>query len=403
MEGFEPSTPALRKPCSATELHRRSDIYYTSAMPDVNLSSRELVIDNATRRALESCELYVTAVPSGSDAMISSRELVNAALDFQQVPRVPYCVAFTVHARETLLADAHGRQLLEKVDNDMMIAPIIRIEFGGRRDDGTYEDEFGVVWDRRADPDIGIPKPVITPENFAEFKWPDPRAEGRFDALGDSIGQHADKFHCMALDFSLYERCWSLRGMENLLMDFAEQEDFVEALLDRVLQFNLDVIEAGLEACPNLDGVYFGDDFGSQMGLIMGAERWRRVLKPRLAKQYGAVKSADKKVIIHSCGCVQEVFDDLVEIGVNCFNPFQPEVMDVFAIHEQYHGKMAFWGGISTQQLLPYGTVAEVEQQVDKLLEMGRKGGYIIAPAHATPGDAKCENLIAMLENILGQ
>ena len=327
-----------------------------------------------------------------------SRELVYQALAFQEVPRVPYAVGFTIPARQRFCADPTGRELFEQIDNDLHVSPVIRIEYGVRDPDGRYTDEFGVVWDRSADPDIGVSIPSLTPENFDSYPWPDPNAPGRFDRLQAALRQHPDKFQVMAVDFSLYERAWTLRGLTELLLDFIENPGFAEALLDRVLQFNLDVIDAALRLCPQIDAVYFGDDFGSQTGLIMGAQRWRQFLRPRLARQYSAVHQAGKKVLIHSCGRVQEIFDDLADIGVDCFNPFQPEVMDVYAIHRQYHGRLAFWGGISTQQLLPYGTVQQVETEVDKLLALGRSGGYIIAPCHNIQANTPPENIVAMYE-----
>jgi uroporphyrinogen decarboxylase len=268
---------------------------------------------------------------------------------------------------------------------------------------GLYEDEFGLVWDRRVDPDIGIPRSFITPDNLNRVPWPDPQQAGRFDQLRDNIKRYPERFHVLCLDFSLYERAWGLRGLENMYLDMVERPDFTEALLDRVLDFNLKIIEAGLKACPQVDAVHFGDDFGSQTGIPVGAGRWRRLLKPRLARQYQAVKSAGKVVSIHSCGKVDEILDDLKEIGVDLFNPFQPEVMDVPVVFRKYHGRLAFWGGVSTQKLLPYASVEEVEQQIDGLLEMGKNGGYVIAPAHATPGDAKVENMEVMLRKILYQ
>jgi len=335
--------------------------------------------------------------------MISSKDLVYQALSFESVPRIPYGIGFTILAEEKFCSDPDRRELFEKIDNDLIASPVLRVEFGVRGKDGKYTDEFGVVWDRHIDADIGLPQPIVTPENFSEYRFPDPCAEGRFDALIDNVNHYPDKFNLMNLDLFLYERAWSLRGMENLLIDLVANQDFVEALLDKILEFNIAVIRAGLRTCPEIDGVRFGDDFGTQSGMVMGADRWRKVFKPRLARQYQVVKSAGKKVFIHSCGRVQEIFDDLVEIGVDCFNPFQPEVMDVQQIHGRYRGKLAFWGGVSTQHLLPYGTVNEVRQQVDKLLKMGSNGGYIIAPAHDIPPDAKPENIQAMLQAILNQ
>jgi len=334
---------------------------------------------------------------------MTPKEIVYRALAFERVPRVPYAVDFTVPARERLCADREGGRLYRGIANDLLLSPVIRVEWGSCDSAGLYEDEFGLVWDRNLDRDIGIPRSFVTPENIDTVPWPNPKRGGRFDQLRANIKDHPDRFQVMSLDFSLYERSWGLRGLENMYMDLVEQPDFAAALLDKVLDFNLKVIEAGLETCPQIDAVHFGDDFGGQNGIPMGAERWRQLLKPRLARQYGAVRDAGKFVSIHSCGKVDEILDDLVEIGVNLFNPFQPEVTDVPAVFAEYHGRLAFWGGISTQRLLPYATVEEVERQVDTLLEMGKNGGYVIAPAHATPGDARLENMSAMLHRILNQ
>ena len=133
----------------------------------------------------------------------------------------------------------------------------------------------------------------------------------------------------------------------------------------------------------------------------MGPKLWEEFLKPRLARQYGAAKAAGKFVTIHSCGMVQEVFPQLIEIGLDCFNPFQPEVMDPYEMKRLYGDRLSFWGGVSTQKLLPYGTVDEVRAEVRRLIaEVGRDGGYICAPAHGIPGDAKPENIMAMIETV---
>jgi uroporphyrinogen decarboxylase len=98
---------------------------------------------------------------------------------------------------------------------------------------------------------------------------------------------------------------------------------------------------------------------------------------------------------------VQEVFPQLIEIGLDCFNPFQPEVMDVYEMKRLHRDRLSFWGGISTQRLLPYGTPEEVRAEARRMMaEVGKDGGYIIAPAHAIPGDAKPENIMALIEAV---
>ncbi len=88
---------------------------------------------------------------------------------------------------------------------------------------------------------------------------------------------------------------------------------------------------------------------------------------------------------------------------MNCFNPFQPEVMDVDALLPRYRGRLAFHGGLSTQRTLPYGTPEQVVAETRRLLDLGRDGGYIFAPAHAVEGDVPLENMLAMIDTVQSQ
>ena len=130
---------------------------------------------------------------------------------------------------------------------------------------------------------------------------------------------------------------------------------------------------------------------------------WREFIYPVLKRMYGLVRRAGKFVFIHSCGDVDELFDELIEAGVNCFNPFQPEVMDVYDLLRRYRGRLAFHGGLSTQRTLPRGSVEDVKAQTRRLLEAGAEGGYIFSPAHAVEGDVPIENMLAFLDVVKGQ
>ena len=136
----------------------------------------------------------------------------------------------------------------------------------------------------------------------------------------------------------------------------------------------------------------------------MGPDHWRRFIKPRLARMYARVREAGKVVMIHCCGDVKEIFPELIEIGVDIFNPFQPEVMDVYQMKALYGDRITFFGGISIQHTLPYGTTEEVKQEAqERMVRVGKDGGYILAPSHAIPKDVPLENMLALLEAVQNQ
>ena len=111
--------------------------------------------------------------------------------------------------------------------------------------------------------------------------------------------------------------------MQNLLMDFYDHPDFVHNLLETIADYNIAQIQEALKY--EIDAVYFGDDWGQQHGLQMGPRLWRQFIYPVLKRMYAVVHAAGKYVFIHSCGDVDELFDDLIGIGLNCFNPFHPK------------------------------------------------------------------------------
>ena len=327
---------------------------------------------------------------------MTSRQVVRTVLEGGRGPYVPWSFSFTAEAQETLAAHYGGDDLEETLGNHILG---LGSDIGFFEDLGNnrVRDVFGVVWDRSVDRDIGVVAGVTLPEpTLGDLRMPDPLDKRFFQDIPQRIARDGDRFRVFRIGFSLYERAWTLRGMENLLMDFLEHPAFVRELLETIADYNIAQARKAMEY--DIDAVYFGDDWGQQQGLQMGGRLWREFLKPVLARMYAAVREQGRFVMIHSCGDVDELFDDLVELGVNCFNPFQPEVMDVASLLPRYRGRLAFHGGLSTQRTLPYGSPEQVRRETEGLLELGRAGGYILAPAHAVEGDVPLENMLAFIE-----
>ncbi|MBU4200274.1 MAG: hypothetical protein KKG09_00740 [Verrucomicrobia bacterium] len=330
--------------------------------------------------------------------MMNNKERVLRSVRHQQPDKTPYSICFTQKAHRKM-ADYYGDpNFTDKLDNCFAGLDTSPQNAWRETAPDIWEDEFGVQWNRSVDKDIGVVcNCMVTPDTLKDYGFPDPADPSRYAHYASFIEAHPN--HCLEamIGFSLFERAWTLAGMETILMAMADNPAFVHELLDRILDYNLKIID---HACSYpIDVMHFGDDWGQQTGLIMGPRLWREFIKPRIRQMYQRVKAMGKIVFIHSCGKVDEVFPDLIEAGLDIFNPFQPEVVDVFEIKRKYGDRLTFHGGISTQKTLPFGTVRQVKDEVRRLLdEVGKNGGYIAAPAHAIPGDAKPENIAAMIE-----
>jgi len=333
---------------------------------------------------------------------MTKRDVVLDALAFRPPSYVPWSIGLTVECADRLKGHLGTDDLSGFLDDHfaMLGSEVGRFE---PVDDDHVRDPYGVTWDRSVDKDIGNPVdwPIRTPEDLDSYEWPDPHNPEWYEGMTEAKAAASDRLSQFPVGFSLYERAWTMRGMSNLLMDMVERPEFVDRFLEEIVEHNLVQIRKGLEL--DVDCVHFGDDYGMQTGLIMGIGPWRRFFKPRLAAMFAPIRAAGKFVTLHSCGRVQELFDDLHEIGLNLFNPFQPEVMDVFEAMPAYHGRLAFHGGMSIQKTLPFGSIDDVREMAIRLVAAGANGGYVFSPSHAVPKDVPPENLVVMMDVLKAQ
>ncbi|MBE6635177.1 MAG: uroporphyrinogen decarboxylase [Ruminococcaceae bacterium] len=331
---------------------------------------------------------------------MTRRETVINALLHKETEHIPYHADFTEQEYERVSAFVGDKDFIEKYGCYLHYWQYWAYPTEREERPGYFTDGFGVTWNRTgADKDIGIvDEPVISEADISLYPTPFLDEKRIREDCERLIATRGDRFCFAGIGFSMFERLWSYVGMEDALVYMITEPEFVHELLDKILEFNLRVIDI-INEYP-FDAVYFGDDWGQQRGMIMGAPLWREFIKPRMKIMYERVKKDGKFVIQHSCGDIQDVFEDLIEIGLDCYQTVQPEIYDLKEIKERFGERLTFWGAVSTQRDLVRSTPDELRRIIDDTVSIMKKGGgYILAPTHALPQDVPPENVIAMLEH----
>jgi len=276
-----------------------------------------------------------------------------------------------------------------------------------KTDDGCIVNEFGIKMRQGPLYMEVIEEPladVSSVDEVKRFPFPDPLAEGRFDDAKRYIETYGNDYFVIGdLELTMFEMAWHMVGMEKYMIDLAMGEPYVGALLDRTTAFSIGVGTKLVEL--GVDGIWTGDDFGGQNGMLISPTTWRAVFKPRFAELFAELKSANPDVLImyHSDGAVAPILDDLIEIGMDVFNPVQPNVPghEPHDLKSKFGDRLSFWGAIDQQHLLPNGTAQEIEQDVRAKIEvLGANGGYMCSPAHIVQADTSIENVEAFIEAV---
>ena len=340
---------------------------------------------------------------------MNSKERVRIALKREMPDRVPVFADYVPEVKNKLLKYFDTDDYYEmcvKIGNDMLmsgagIGSSYYLYYGERKE---YICPWGCTWKyflNSAGAYTEIIKYPLADDGdgakLAAYQIPDPEAEEVYLPVRELVTKYGnDYFICAALNCSIFESAWYLHGMEDTVMDMVVNPEYADALFDKVMQYPL---KAGLKVIDeNVDMIWLGDDVGMQSVMMMAPEMWRRYLKPRMAKLIAAFKKKNPDIFVayHSCGMIEPIIEDLIEIGLDVLNPIQPLAMDPAIIKEKYGDRLSFWGAICVQETLPHGSEEDIRNEIMRRMQtIGCGGGYMMSPAHTIQADTSIDNVMA--------
>jgi len=259
-----------------------------------------------------------------------------------------------------------------------------------------WVDEWGVIWETPEFPHVSGHPLEAGWDTLDRLVIPDPHASDRYQHVAQIYADRPEGYRLSRVWFTLFERLWFLRGFNNTLMDPYTHPDEFSELQNRIVEFSLQEIEEQLKL--DVDGIFFSDDWGTQTGLLMNPDDWRKWFKPQYKRLFDAVHAGGAHAWMHLCGNVRTIVPDLIEVGLDVLNPIQPMAMDVDDLAASFGGKVCFFGGADVQGTLPHGSVQDVEDEVKHLIDIfGRfNGGYIGSTSHTILPETPPENVVAL-------
>lgn len=209
---------------------------------------------------------------------------------------------------------------------------------------------------------------------------------------------HAAGYPVFGYGGSIYEWSWWLRGMQRFMLDLAEDPAMVEAVVDKVRRHTTRLAVAS--ARLGIDVLCFYDDAGTQRGMQLSPQLWRRYVKPAWSQVLAAAREAcpTVKFFLHSCGRIDAILADVVELGFDMLHPVQPECMDFDAIYRQWGRRIVPCATVSSQRILPFGSPDEVRAEVRRLAHVAADRRTMILPSNVIQPETPWENVAALAD-----
>ena len=250
-----------------------------------------------------------------------------------------------------------------------------------------------------------VEHPLSKDSAIDSYESPDPTRPELYLESERVLKQYKDEYWIVGVTVTtIWETAWALRGLEKMLMDLVLNSEFAERILDIPYNYHLTAAKKLVEM--GVDMIWIGDDVGAQETMIISPSQWREIFKPRMATFIRTLKeiNPEVKVAYHCDGNIYQIIPDLIEIGLDVLNPIQPACMEPAKVKEDFGDKLCFWGTLDEQYTLPFGSVADVKNEVEQRLNtIGKNGGLILGPTHHVQLDTPMENFWTMVDAVTGK
>ncbi|MBC5649486.1 uroporphyrinogen decarboxylase family protein [Christensenella tenuis] len=369
--------------------------------------------------------------------MMTSRERFRLALEHKEADRVPIDVGGDMHNG---VHDVAYRNLLEFLGERDEICYYDRIQHLAALKESVYErlhsdtrylfanapegfeirveqdsswhDEWGVKRINAGLYDEAVEAPLAecTMEKIKKYRIPDAADPSRFSGLREKAQNLYDTTDYAVIGgnaASLFYLPSEIVGYQEFMEKIALETKMMEALIDRILEWQIDFFGGYLDAIGEfIEMIWMGDDWGTQIAPLMSPGMFRDIFVKRYREFTAFVKKrANVKVALHSCGAVYWALEAFAEAGIDVVHPVQGDaegLRDPYLLKKEFGNALVFYSNLRNQTVLPYGTVEEVERDVKlKIDALAPGGGYIMSGGHNIQADVPPENILAMIDTTL--
>ena len=340
---------------------------------------------------------------------ISSKERIRLAIKHRQPDRIPAFSSFTPRLTNRLRKELDIRETDIGIHfgNDMVQVGIGMEKSNNYSEEAEYTCPWGIGW-RNVKNQFGVYTEIIRnplagdEEKLNAWNIPDPTVNPQYRAMREMIDRYGDAYWIAGSSrCSLFESAWFLRGLDQFMIDLLMNEDYVNALLDKILEFPRYALKEFIRL--GADMIWMGDDVATQLGMMISPEVWRKFFKPRYARLFKEFKAANPNIVIayHSCGNCEAVVEDFVEIGLDVLHPVQPMAIDPIMVKKRFGDRLTLMGALDIQLLMPNGSPEDVREETLRLMRgCGKNGGFILGGAHHFQEDTPTANILALYETI---